>query len=148
MKLVFQYNVVPHATVMRLHAPAILCLVLLEHISVNDGPNVSAGSITCSQDEFNSAVTSNGYSTPSSDQYQSFSNNVEDGGFSTIHELAMFLAECLWESAGLTTKTENNPSPGAYANPSLVQPFSTHSVLSQKVKNKSLHVTVTARSSC
>lgn len=35
----------------------------------------------------------------------------------------MFLAECIWESAGFTKKVEENPAPGAYSNPALVRPF-------------------------
>lgn len=82
---------------------------------------IIAGGVSCSSDEFSSAVTSNGYTAPGSDQYAAFSNNIWAGGFSTKRELAMFLAECIWESGGLAKKTEDNPQAGAYVNPSLVQ---------------------------
>ena len=35
----------------------------------------------------------------------------------------MFLAECIWESAGFTKKVEEDPVLGAYSMPALVRPF-------------------------
>lgn len=65
-------------------------------------------------------MTSNRYSVPSSDVYDAFNSNIDDGGFSSKRELAMFLAEVLWESGGLQHKSETDPPPGAYRNPALV----------------------------
>lgn len=65
-------------------------------------------------------MTSNGYPAPSSGVYDAFNSYVNDGGFSSKRELAMFLAEILWESGGLQFKSEMNPPAGAYRNPALV----------------------------
>lgn len=58
------------------------------------------------KDEFVKAVTSSGYQTPTDAQYNSFSKNIDSATFSSKREVAMFLAEILWESAGLTAKSE------------------------------------------
>lgn len=59
-------------------------------------------------DMFKKAVTStNNYPTPSQAQYDSFIKyHGSAGGISTKRELAMFLAEIIWESGGLQYKAE------------------------------------------
>ena len=65
-------------------------------------------------------MTSNNYPAPSSKAYDAFNSYTDDGGFSTKRELAMFLAEILWESGGLKYKSEIHPPAGAYVDASLV----------------------------
>lgn len=60
---------------------------------------------------------------PSSEAYDAFNSHTDDGGFSTKRELAMFLAEILWESGGLQYKSEIDPPAGAYMDTSLVAPL-------------------------
>ena len=78
---------------------------------------LSAGAVSCTSDEFNSAVTSAGFPAPTSAQYNGFNGHTANGGFSTKRELAMFLAEILWESGGLKYKSEISPPAGAYVTP-------------------------------
>jgi len=74
--------------------------------------------VTSSQ--FSSAVTSNGFPTPTAAQYSTFVSNAGPaGGITTKRELAMFLAEILHESGGLIYKSEiactpPNSCPGSY----------------------------------
>ena len=76
--------------------------------------------VSCTDSEFRAAVTSNGYPVPSSNVYDAFNSYVDDGEFSSKRELAMFLAEIIWESGGLRYKSEMNPPAGAYRNLDLV----------------------------
>jgi chitinase len=84
-------------------------------------PTPSGGEIV-SYEQFIAAVTSTGYPTPSDGQYNSFINNYASaGGITSVRELAMFLAEILWESGGLQYKSEircqGNNCPGDYRSP-------------------------------
>ena len=57
--------------------------------------------------EFESALTSNGFSRPSYDQYINFvSQLVSKGGITTKREAAMFLAQLIHESGGLQYRRE------------------------------------------
>lgn len=52
---------------------------------------------------------------PTHDQYVAMVNNAGPaGGITSRQELAMFLAEIMWESGGLKYKAELTPPPGAY----------------------------------
>jgi len=69
------------------------------------GGSSCSGLVSYSQ--FSSAVTSNSYPTPSQTQYCAFiSQAASAGAITTVRELAMFLAEILWESGGLVYKSE------------------------------------------
>ncbi|OQV15013.1 putative Chitinase 6 [Hypsibius exemplaris] len=73
----------------------------------------------CSKEEFITAVTSAGGFgvTPSDEQYRNFVARAVNGQITTKRELAMFLANVIHESAGLTTKEEwGPPAPGTYPN--------------------------------
>ncbi|OXA57095.1 acidic endochitinase SP2 [Folsomia candida] len=59
-----------------------------------------------SQSEFQNGVTSNGFPPPSAAQYNGFVKSLGAGSISSKMEAAMFLAQTLHESAGLTTKRE------------------------------------------
>jgi len=97
-------------------------------VSGGSGPSPTptptpSGGVGVSYDQFVAAVTAtNGYPTPSQDQYNSFNNNYASaGGITTQRELAMFLSEILWESGGLIYKAEiacqNDGCPGSYRSP-------------------------------
>ena len=52
--------------------------------------------------EFHRAVTDNVYPAPTREQYNTIINMAKSAGnITTKEELAMFLAQVLWESAGL-----------------------------------------------
>ncbi|OWA55022.1 putative Zinc metalloproteinase nas-13 [Hypsibius exemplaris] len=78
----------------------------------------------CSQSEFNAAVVNAGDQkvTPSDEQHRNFVGRAANGQITTKRELAMFLANIIDESAGLTTKEEWGitrdvpPAPGTYTN--------------------------------
>ncbi|OQV14608.1 putative Endochitinase [Hypsibius exemplaris] len=76
--------------------------------------NVTAQLVT--YDQFVNAVTSSsGYGAPSLEQYNNLLNRAGNGQITTKRELAMFLANIIHESAGLTTKEEWGPPPaGTY----------------------------------
>ncbi|OQV20260.1 putative Chitinase 5 [Hypsibius exemplaris] len=76
--------------------------------------SVTAQLVTYNQ--FVNAVTSSsGYGAPSRDQYNNLLNRAGNGQITTKRELAMFLANIIHESAGLTTKEEWGPPPaGTY----------------------------------
>ena len=58
--------------------------------------------------EFTTAVTSNGYKTPTAEQYKNFANGLRSqGGITTKREAAMFLANIVQESAGLSRIIED-----------------------------------------
>jgi predicted chitinase len=53
-------------------------------------------------DEFQKAFTSTGYPVPSYQKYQNFIKNAQPlGNIRSKRELAMFLAQIIWESGGL-----------------------------------------------
>ena len=59
------------------------------------------------QEEFNNALTSNGYPVASTAQYQNLVSQAgPKGGITTKQQLAMFLSEIMWESDGLRAKRE------------------------------------------
>ncbi|KAL5516093.1 hypothetical protein EMCRGX_G001362 [Ephydatia muelleri] len=74
--------------------------------------------LNISRDIFNSAVTSNNYPRPQDAQYTAFIAGIPKSGITTKRELAMFLAQILHESGGLTALSElacaNNGCPGSY----------------------------------
>jgi chitinase len=75
--------------------------------SPSPAPTPTPGDKLVSYDQFVNAVTSSGYPTPSEAQYNSFINNYATAGqISSVRELAMFLAEIIWESQGLVKKSE------------------------------------------
>lgn len=75
----------------------------------NISPNDEAiSSLTPSKDEFMNAVISCGYPEPTEAQYNSFVNGMNSDTFSSKREVAMFLAQIMWESAGLTKKIEDD----------------------------------------
>jgi len=56
-------------------------------------------------EEFSKAVTNNIYPTPTREQYETITRMASTAGnITSKHELAMFLAQVLWESAGLQVK--------------------------------------------
>ena len=70
-------------------------------------------------EEFQKAFTLTGYPIPLQNKYENFVKNAEEsGGITTKRELAMFLAQIIWESAGLQYVEEiackNNGCPGNY----------------------------------
>ena len=59
------------------------------------------------QEEFNNALTSNGYPVASTAQYQNLVSQAgPKGGITTKQQLAMFLSEIMWESDGLRATRE------------------------------------------
>ena len=68
---------------------------------------VSLGYYLITQSEFEKAITTNGYPQPSSIQYHNLVNQAGTKGqiYSKL-ELAMFLAQIMWESDGLRAKRE------------------------------------------
>jgi len=69
------------------------------------GPPPPSGSPSFSQ--FSNAITQSNYPQPTQDQYNSFIAGYQSAGqISSTRELAMFLAEILWESGGLQYKRE------------------------------------------
>ncbi|OXA44495.1 acidic endochitinase SP2 [Folsomia candida] len=64
------------------------------------------GQVSVTQAEFEAGVMTNGYPKPTSAQYQGFVNSLSAGTITSKMEAAMFLAQTLHESAGLTTKRE------------------------------------------
>ncbi|MEV6560346.1 chitinase [Nocardia sp. NPDC051756] len=76
-----------------------------------------------SEEEFVAAVTSAGYPTPTTSQYQGMCAAAPAGDVSSRKDLAQFLAQILWESDGLRSKEEylaaNDPAAvaTAYAGP-------------------------------
>ena len=68
-------------------------------------PSPSGNLIT--QTQFNNALTSNGYAQPSATQYKNLVSLAKSaGGITTSQQLAMFLSQIMWESAGLTALRE------------------------------------------
>ena len=73
-----------------------------------------SGSLNITQDDFIKAWTNGkqylpdaNISTPTADQYKAFIDNAASkGGITSKTELAMFLAEIMWESGGLIYKSE------------------------------------------
>jgi len=72
----------------------------------NPNPNPPPNGVQISQNEFRSAVTSNGYPSPSTSQYNSFMSQMSRGQINTKQEAAMALAQFLHESGGLVYKKE------------------------------------------
>ena len=66
----------------------------------------SSSSLVPSKEEFDSAVTQNGFSQPTDAQYTAFAKGVDSATFSSKREVAMFLGEILHESMGLTKTLE------------------------------------------
>ena len=61
----------------------------------------------CSRKEFINAVMSNGFRRPRYNQYINFISRASpDGAIATKRELAMFLAQIMWESGGLIYLSE------------------------------------------
>ncbi len=58
------------------------------------------------QEEFNLALTLNGYPTPTLNQWRNFAAKAGLGRITSKRELAMFLAQTIHESGGLLFKTE------------------------------------------
>lgn len=84
------------------------------------GPSSGGGGfLVPSKEEFINAVTQNGFPTPSDAQYESFAKGVDSKTFSSKKEVAMFLAQLIHESIGLTAKSElrcaGNGCPGEYS---------------------------------
>jgi len=68
--------------------------------------------------EFSSAVVKNGYKTPKITQYKNFINGLSSkGGINSKREAAMFLANILQESAGLTRIIEDRCGKGCFKCP-------------------------------
>ena len=63
--------------------------------------------------EFSAALTLNHYPVPTREQYQNFKNGAQtQGGISSKIELAMFLAQVMHQSNGLTSKIEEKCGSG------------------------------------
>lgn len=87
----------------------------------------SSGALNISQDDFMKAWTNGkqflpdaNITPPTADQYKAFVNNAATaGGIASKTELAMFLAEIMWESGGLIYKSEiackTNNCAGSYS---------------------------------
>jgi len=78
--------------------------------------------LMCNMQEFNDAVVSSGYTSPTDAQFQGFSGVIVPySGIDSKLELAMFLAQLLWESDGLQEKVEQdclyNGCQGEYQSP-------------------------------
>ena len=59
------------------------------------------------ENEFNNALTSNGYPEPYSSQYENLISQAgPQGGIYSKQQLAMFLAQIMWESDGLRATRE------------------------------------------
>ncbi len=86
--------------------PGINCdnLQIGQSVCVKEGSGPQpTGNVT--YDQFSQALTMNGYQKPRQDQYSAFIRNYKTkGGISSLRELAMFLAEIMWESGGLIYK--------------------------------------------
>ncbi|XP_055349616.1 uncharacterized protein LOC129596376 [Paramacrobiotus metropolitanus] len=79
-------------------------------------PQPPSGGYLISLQEFRTAVTSNGYPSPSEEQYNNINSRAAgSGSITTKRELAMFLANILHESDGLRAKEEYNPINAPYA---------------------------------
>ena len=70
-------------------------------------------------EEFQNAFIASGYPTPTINQYENFVKNARiAGGIENKRELAMFLAQIMWESGGLLYNQElaclSNGCPGHY----------------------------------
>jgi len=90
---------------------------------------VSGSPALITQDEFNKAVTGarteSPYPKPTAEQYKNIIARAGPAGkITTRLELAMFLANVLWESDGLRAKQEYNPGPYPY--PQLDRPGKTY----------------------
>lgn len=84
--------------------------------------NGSPGSsLAPSKQEFVNAVKNSGYSEPTENQFKSFAKGIDSKTFSSKREVAMFLAQILWESDGLRAKSEircaGNQCVGEYRSP-------------------------------
>ena len=76
------------------------CYQLMETINVTV-PFSNAGELV-SREEFERAFQLSGYPIPSAEKYQNFiASAAPDGCITTKRELAMFLAQLMWESGGL-----------------------------------------------
>lgn len=64
------------------------------------------GECKISFEQFVRALTDNGYGPPSVSLYNSFISRISDGNITSKRELAMFLANIIWESGGLAHKKE------------------------------------------
>lgn len=77
--------------------------------------------VPISFDEFSNALTSNGYSNPTQEQYSAFMQGLPKGLIATKEEAAMALTHFLHESLGLTKKIEiqckDTGCPGQYRVP-------------------------------
>lgn len=79
--------------------------------SVNDGGgggggSGSGGGVSVTQSQFNSAVTSCGFPSPSGEKYTAFIGGIAKSGITSVRELAMFVANILHESDGLRAMRE------------------------------------------
>ena len=63
-------------------------------------------SMVPSKKEFTAAFIKNRYAPPTDEQYKNFVNGVNKENFTNKREVAMFLAQILHESGGLTVKAE------------------------------------------
>ncbi|RKP11678.1 lysozyme-like domain-containing protein [Piptocephalis cylindrospora] len=92
-----------------------------DYNSDEDGASVVKG-ISCALSEFSSALTSAGYGTVSTTKYAAFmAEAITTGGITSKKELAMFLAQIIWESGGLVLLKEvacESGCPGEYSSSS------------------------------
>jgi hypothetical protein len=86
--------------------------------SITSSNPTNSNNYLISEDEFKKALTSNNCPTSSYDKYASLVSQAQSkGGIRTRQELAMFLAQILWESDCLRATSEYacaNGCPGAY----------------------------------
>lgn len=68
------------------------------YLTNSGGGGGGGGGGIVSQDQFDNAVTSNGFPTPGTDQYNGFINSLNTAQISTSLEAAMYLAQLLHES--------------------------------------------------
>ncbi|CAF0797668.1 unnamed protein product [Brachionus calyciflorus] len=75
--------------------------------TTTNSPPVSPSDNLVTKDEFINAVVSSGYQRPRDEQYINFVTKAgPDGSITSKRELAMFLAQILWESGGLVYLSE------------------------------------------
>ncbi|OWA54304.1 putative Acidic endochitinase SP2 [Hypsibius exemplaris] len=83
-----------------------------QNMPTNSAHDTTTMDISITQDEFNAAVTSNSFKSPSTEQYDSFRRQLKASSMTSKREVAMFLAQVIHESAGLTTKEEYGKGAG------------------------------------
>ena len=84
-----------------------------------DSADSSSASISVTQAQFDAALNMDQYPVPTTDQYNAFINGISASGITSKMELAMFLAQIMHESDGLSELSEQGcPCAGYGTSPS------------------------------